>query len=57
MRIDRSATPTRLTASDRIRLADAPAPRAAGNAWPLVRNAFIVLAVLIFVVEIAKVIA
>ena len=53
MKTDRTARPTRLTASDRMRLQGEPAP-VTRPAWPIMRRALIVLAVVLAIVEIAR---
>ncbi len=53
MKTDRTARPTRLTASDRMRLKGKPAP-VTRPAWPIIRRVLIVLAVVLAIVEIAR---
>ena len=53
MKTDRTARPTRLTASDRMRLQGKPAP-ASYPAWSIMRRAAIVLAVVLAILEIAR---
>ena len=53
MKTDRTARPTRLTASDRMRLQAGPAPTSY-PAWPIIRRALIVLAVVLAIVEVIR---
>ena len=53
MKTDRTARPSRLTASDRMRLQGRPAP-VTRPAWPIIRRALIVLAVVLAILEIVR---
>lgn len=53
MKTDRTARPTRLTASDHMRLQGKPAP-VTRPVLPIMRRALIVLAVVLAILEVAR---